>query len=61
MRDVLDMGDGPKLISKTFLWPESTRLVRTKKDLGFSAAMKTPVPINGVIMVHAQLGELRTR
>jgi len=58
---VLDTGAGPNLINKDFLPPSWTDKIRPAQDPGLIAATRQAVSIEGVILLHVRVGELRVR
>lgn len=56
-KSVSDTGEGPKLVSKEFSPPEWKHLVKTFRVLGPVAAKKQLVTIQGVTLLHIQLGD----
>ena len=58
---VLDTGAGPNLINKDFLPTQWHSNIRPMKDPGLVGATKQAVVMQGVILLHVCLGELRVR
>lgn len=58
---VLDTGAGPNLVRKEFRQTDWTQRTKPERDPGLTSATKTSVRVDGIILLHVRIGDLRDR